>query len=116
MPSGTLSQAATLFKVMQVLADEMDRDLPLTSALVFARVARAGDEGIDQGKVQDELKMSSSTISRTAQSLGDVHYLKGRPGLGLVDRQMNLTDNHKRTLRLTAKGERVMAKVAGVLR
>lgn len=112
----TTTQAATLFRVMQILADELDRDLPLTSALVFARVARAGDEGIDQGKVQDELKMSSSTISRTAQTLGDVHYTKGKAGLGMIERQMNLTDNHKRTLRLTPRGERVMAKVAGALK
>lgn len=111
-----INQAATLFRVMQILADELDRDLPLTYGLVFARVARAGDEGIDQGRVQDELKMSSSTISRTAQGLGDIHYMKGKPGLGVIERQMNLTDNHKRTLRLTAKGERVMAKVAGVLK
>jgi DNA-binding MarR family transcriptional regulator len=111
-----INQAATLFRVMQTLADELDRDLPITYALVFARVARAGSEGIDQGKVQDELKMSSSTISRTAQGLGDIHYMKGKPGLGVIERQMNLTDNHKRTLRLTAKGERIMAKVAGTLK
>jgi DNA-binding MarR family transcriptional regulator len=111
-----LNQAATLFKVIQTIAGEIDQDLPLTYVLVFARVARAGAEGIDQGKVQDELKLNSSTISRTAQGLGDIHYQKAKPGLGLVERQMNLTDNHKRTLRLTPKGERLMVKVAGALK
>jgi DNA-binding MarR family transcriptional regulator len=108
MGNTTMTQAATLLKVMQVLADEMDRDLPLTSALVFARVAKAGGEGIDQGRVQDELKMSSSTI-------GEVHYLKSKPGLGLVDRLMDTTDNHKRILKLSAKGEKLAAKIAALL-
>ena len=114
--SSTTSQAATLFKVMQILTEEIDRDLPITSALVFVRVAKAGSEGIDQGQVQDDLKLSSSTMSRTAQTLGETHYGKDKPGLGLVVRTMDVRDNHKRIMQLTPKGERLMVKVNAALR
>lgn len=107
--------AATLYKMMTILADEMDVEMPLTQVLVFARVAVAGDAGIDQGRVQDELRMSSASASRTVQALSKVHYFKDRPGFDVVERVFDPKDNRKRTLKLTPKGEKLMARVQVLL-
>ena len=104
------ASAENLFRALRVLITEMDRDLPLTIPFVFMRIA-SQPNGVDQKDLMDELKIGSSQMSRTVQTLADVHYLKEKPGLGLIDRVMDLTDNRKRTLRLSAKGERLMAKI-----
>ena len=102
---------ASMYRALTTLADEIDRDLPITMLLVFARVAMAGDEGIDQMEVKDEIKASSGGMSRTVQTLGDVHYLKDKPGLQLITRAFDLRDNRRRLLKLTPKGERLWAKI-----
>lgn len=104
----TLSNALNLIKA---IADEMDRDLPITLPLVFLRVAQAGTAGVDQGQVQNELKLGSSSMSRTIQTLGKIHYLKERAGLDLVERSFDIADNRRRILKLTPKGERFLAKL-----
>lgn len=104
-----------MLRALVEMTAELDRDLPITAALVFLAVGRAGKAGLDQGQMQDELELSSSTTSRTVQSLGKTHYLKGRDGLDLVEREFDKTDNRKRVLRLTAKGERVMANILKAL-
>lgn len=98
----------TLLRALETLTVEIDRDLPITSALVFLAVARTGTEGCDQGRVMEELQLSSAGISRTVQTLGRTHYLKGKAGLDLVERQFDPTDNRRRVLRLTPKGTRLM--------
>lgn len=102
---------SSALQFMQTLAGEIDSDEQLSMALVFLRVAAAGGVGIDQGKLQDELQLSSAATSRTVQSLGKVHYSKKRDGYDLVDRAFDATDNRRRMLRLTPKGERLMAKL-----
>lgn len=108
MSTHNLNSALSLLKS---LADEMDRDTTLTLPLVFLRIAQAGSEGVDQGQVMRDLKIDASSMTRTVQSLGEVHYLKKRPGLGLVERAFDAADNRLRTLRLTPKGERFAAKL-----
>ena len=107
--------AQTVWKVLTILADELDRDAPLLQSLALAKIASHGEMGMDQGRLMDDLKTSSASASRTVQTLGTTHYLKDREGYGLVERQFDPVDNRKRTLRLTPKGERVMAKLQAVL-
>ena len=108
MSTHNVNSALSLLKV---LADEMDRDSNISLPLVFLRVAQAGSAGVDQGQLQTELKMGSSSISRAIQSLGKVHYLKAREGLDLVERAFDPSDNRRRTLKLTPKGERFVTKL-----
>lgn len=107
--------AQTVWKLLTILADELDRDAPLLQPMALIRIAQAGDVGMEQGRLMDDLKTSSASASRTVQTLGPMHYLKDREGYGLVERQFDQMDNRKRTLRLTPKGERVMAKLQAVL-
>ena len=107
--------AAILNKIVNILNAEMDREMPMTQVTVFARIAAAGDAGIDQGTLQDDLQMSSASMSRTVQALSPIHYFKDRPGLNVVERIFDPQDNRKRALRLNAKGQRLMAKLQEVL-
>lgn len=107
--------AGALLRAMTELTREIDRDLPITAALVLLSVARQGSEGADQGRIQDELEMSTASISRTVQTLGDVHYLKGKEGLKLITREFDPTDNRRRVLKLTPKGTKLLRAVLGAL-
>jgi DNA-binding MarR family transcriptional regulator len=106
-----LGEATSLLRLMQEMADVLDREAPLTQAIAFLRIAAAGDMGIDQGRLADDLKLSSAGASRTIQALSSIHYLKDRPGYGLVERVFDPTDNRKRELKLTSKGEKAVEKL-----
>lgn len=98
------------YKFLRVITADIDRDLPITVALVFAAIAKH-TEGIDQKDLMEELGIGSSGMSRTVQTLAEVHYTKGKPGLGLVKREMDLTDNRRRLLRLTWKGRQLLSNI-----
>jgi len=95
---------------MNLLVDRLERVLPFTSAMVFLAVARQGNCGLDQGRMRDELEMTSGTASRAVRSLGT------GGGRGLVERWFNKFDNRKRVLRLTPKGRRLLARTRRALR
>jgi DNA-binding MarR family transcriptional regulator len=113
--AGKQSAANTLYKLTTLIAEELDREMPVTQILAFARIALGGDAGVDQGRVQEELQMSSAGASRTIQALSKIHYHKDRPGFDVVERVFDAQDNRRRTLKLTAKGERIMAKIQAML-
>ncbi|HEV7611364.1 MAG TPA: MarR family winged helix-turn-helix transcriptional regulator [Steroidobacteraceae bacterium] len=99
---------------MKVLTAEVDRDLPITLISVFAGIA-AAPEGVDQKELMDALVIGSSSMSRAVQTLSDLHYMKGKPGLGLISRGMDLQDNKRRILKLTEKGMALSKKLSKVL-
>ena len=105
-------QATGLYRMVQALTTEMDRDMPITIPMAFLRIAMAGEDGLDQETLQKDLAASSSGITRTTQTLSDRHYLKEREGLQLVQRVMHPQDLRRRILRLTPKGEKLLAKCA----
>jgi len=59
----------------------------------------------------DDLVLSSSGASRTVQALSHVHWKKDREGLNLIERVIDPVDNRRRALRVTQKGERLIARV-----
>jgi DNA-binding MarR family transcriptional regulator len=105
------SEPTRLLRALTAMSEDLERDLPITAALVFLGVARHGCNGVDQGGLQEALGLSSAGISRTVQTLGKVHYLKGKEGLDLVSREMDPSDNRRRVLRLTSRGEKLMRSV-----
>jgi len=109
-----LTQAASFYRLLKILTTDMDRDLPITIPFVFARIA-ASPAGIDQKELMEELGIGSSGMSRTVQTLAEVHYAKGKPGLGLIERKMDLMDNRRRMLHLTLQGERLMSKITNAM-
>lgn len=108
--------AAALYRLAQEMSDILDRDTPLVQVLAFLRVAMSGDIGIDQGKLADDIALSNSGTSRTVQALSTMHYLKDRPGYGLVERVFDPTDNRRRELKLTAKGQKALDRLSESLK
>ena len=97
------SRERSAYRLMSALAGYIDRDSPLTIALVFSRVAAAGPSGIFQAAVQRELGLTSACMSRAVQSLSDVTH--GKCGLDLIYRSMDFArDGRSHILQLTAKG------------
>jgi DNA-binding MarR family transcriptional regulator len=92
-----------LFNVVRELSGVIDREFPITVALVFLRVAEAGPEGVLQATVMRELRLPESVLTRIVQSLSDGKQLK--PGLGLITRAIDSADGRHRILRVTTKGE-----------
>ena len=104
-------QAGSLYRLMQTIGEVLDRDIPLLHVSALLRIAMAGDEGIDQNALMTELKISASAMSRIVQLLSSVHYMKDKEGFGYVERVFDPVDNRKRNLRLTAAGEKALAKM-----
>jgi DNA-binding MarR family transcriptional regulator len=101
-----------MYRFMKALSQGIDRDFPITLALVFSRVVAAGDSGVLQATVQRELDLPSAVLTRSVQTLSSLHYGKAREGLGLIARSIDGPDGRHRTLRLTEKGEALAAAVS----
>ena len=109
---------------LQVLRDALDslgsrvgRDIALRQLHILCAVVAAGEDGIDASKLSRMTDTSSSAISRNVRILGDVHYDKQSPGLGLVSVQLDPMDNRRRVVKATKEGvEVVRALLSAVYR
>ena len=101
-----------LYKALQTLSDELGRELPVTQLLITLRLAVAGDIGIDNQKVMDEVELSSAGMVRAIATLGAPNEAKGAKegGLGVIERLTDPKDQRRRVLRLTPKGQKAVAK------
>lgn len=101
----------SMYNVVSALAAAIDRDAPMSLALVFARIAASGPAGVFQSAVQRELGLTPSSMSRAVLNLSDVHHSKTKPGLGLISRFMDSAcDGRQHILKLTDKGRELAAK------
>jgi DNA-binding MarR family transcriptional regulator len=99
------SQERSCYKLVSALANSIDREMPITIALVFSRVAAAGPSGIFQATVQRELGLTATSMTRAIQTLSEGHHTKAKPGLGLISRNMDFAvDGRQHILQLTEKG------------
>jgi DNA-binding MarR family transcriptional regulator len=102
------SRERSAYRLISALADSIDRDSPLTIALVFSRIAAAGPSGVFQATVQRELGLTAASMTRSLQTLSDGHHTKAKPGLGLISRQMDFArDGRQHILQLTDKGRQL---------
>jgi len=86
------------------LTAQLDRDSPITVALVYARVAVAGPQGVLQATLARELKLPESVVTRAVQALSRGNPANQRPGLELIAQTFDSADSRHRVLRLTEKG------------
>ena len=103
------SQVA-MYRFMQTLTASIDRNLPITIALVFSRVAAAGDSGVLQATVGRELGVSGAALSRSVKTLSAGAGCSG--GAALVARSIDGPDGRDKTLRLTEKGAALVAAMS----
>lgn len=109
---GTLKAAKGLYDLIGALAQEFDRDMSLGYLLTFLRVGMAGSEGIDQGRLGEEIGLSPAGMSRAVRALSEVSYDKQREGFGVVEFTLDPTDNRRRIIRLSQKGAQLINKLA----
>lgn len=109
---GTLKSAQDLYELIDALAQEFSRDTSLGYLLTFLRVGMAGGEGIDQGRLGEEIGLSPAGMSRAVRALSEVSYDKQREGFGVVEFDLDPTDNRRRIIRLSPKGEQIINKLA----
>jgi DNA-binding MarR family transcriptional regulator len=113
--SSRATAAGTLQRIFEILVKEFDRDCPVNQPYAFVRVANAGEAGLDQARLQDDMQLSSAGISRLVQALSKVSYQKDREGFDVIERRFDARDNRFRSLVLTSKGERVLNKLIDAL-
>lgn len=79
---------------------------------IFALIADAGRDGIDQATL---IVRGNSTRATVARHVADLSILtaKGEKGPDLVTNQPDPNNRRGRLVRLTAKGERVAAELLG---
>lgn len=109
---GTLKSAKDLYELIDALAQEFGRDMSLGYLLTFLRVGMAGGVGIDQGRLVEEIGLSPAGMSRAVRALSEVSYDKQRDGFGVVEFALDPTDNRRRIIRLSTKGEKLIDKLA----
>tara|TARA_B100001939_G_scaffold342295_1_gene353222 strand:- start:853 stop:1254 length:402 start_codon:yes stop_codon:yes gene_type:complete len=95
----------------RVLGEQLDTNMPWHQGVIFLTVATVNqDEGIDMKEMARVTGLSTSSVSRNIQALGEWHRLQ-RPGLGVVETITDWKDRRRRPVRLSHKGRRVMEEV-----
>jgi len=112
------ANALPILRAMEVLANALGPDAPMSYARAFLCVALAGDAGLDQGQMAKQLDASPSSAVRAVQALGKYSWLKDqhgnrKPGLDLIDSVQNSRNLRLRTLTLNANGRRLLARLGG---
>ena len=108
----------TVLRALEALSSELGVDAPLTYARVLLYVSVAGDSGMDHGDLTKMLDTSPAATVRATQALGKFHWTKDehgnkKPGLDLMETEQNPQNFRLRTHKLTAKGKRLIEKLAG---
>lgn len=100
-------------KLIDLLADEMDRTAPLHNVQAFLEVAVSSAEGnaLEVKEIQQRLGMTSSALSRALGAIGEWSYTH-KPGLDLVKAKMDYTDRRRKPMVLTDRGEKLAQRCA----
>lgn len=110
-----VEETRSLRAALTELAKATTVDLQVRQVLILLRVAEAGDQGVDAGRLAEDTGASPASVSRTVRTLGEIHYAKQHEGFGLVELQFDPTDNRKRVIKLTPDGRALLRAVLGKL-
>lgn len=77
--------STTLVRILRAvqLFRALDGGMPIRLVGVFVAVAE--DEGGTVGELAERLRLPTASASRAIAALSDRHWIKGKPGLGLVN-------------------------------
>lgn len=89
------------------------RDMPVGKLLSLITVALK--EGLTVDDYAKRADISPTTMSRHLLDLGEVDR-NGKPGLGLVEGRINITNQRERIYGLTPKGRDLLSQIIGVIR
>ncbi len=109
----TDAKTATLLKrVIQSVGDNLDPNMTLHQLHIFLTIAdstfRSGE--IEQRRLEEDCELSAAAISRNVSYLGPWSS-RQKPGLGLVEVTVDLSNRRRHPVQLTKKGRNVMKKL-----
>jgi DNA-binding MarR family transcriptional regulator len=104
-----------MLKALHTLRTELDGELTLNQVVALVEVAVATEKGepLEMLELQTRMHLPSATISRITSAFSELHWLKDRPGLDLIEQRLDMQDRRRKSLKLTSKGSKLMAKVLG---
>lgn len=86
----------------------LDREIPAQVLTVFFYVA--SHEGCTTVEMPDAVGLAQSSVSRCTDWLSDYHRL-GKPGMGLIIKQIDQHDRRLRRLYLSEKGKVLVSQI-----
>lgn len=103
--------AGRLADVLDVIAEELGTDVPLTQVLALLRTAHEGGT-VDQGKLAEVVGVSPANMSRTVRVLSrEGRRDQDTPGKDMIEFVLDPSDNRRRQVRLNLSGEKLMMAV-----
>ncbi|MGL5935042.1 MAG: hypothetical protein ACRCZI_05410 [Cetobacterium sp.] len=105
-----LAKLSMITSEIRLLDDEMQ-----TQTLDFLLRVAAHPEGVSQVDIAARVGLSSSALSRNCEILGEGITKKGKPGLGLINTEEGWPDRRRKTMKLTAKGQRFVEQLIRIL-
>lgn len=107
-----------LSSILDIIAAELDPEMPLQQIRAFLIVARGGGDGVPRQQIERELKFSPTAITRITQKLASEGYMtagKREPGYGVIEQFRNPQNYRETMFKLSTKGERLLSKIAARL-
>ena len=99
-----------LSKAFIPFANYNEREVSCTTLVLFLTIAEAGGDGVLQADLALKLGVAKSSISRNACLLSDATH-KGKPGMGLIRREVHPHDARINLLRLTDLGKQMYDRI-----
>lgn len=100
-----------LLEVINIVR-QLDREMPAQVLATLFYVATHDD--CHKQALEEELEFTAASGSRNTAWLSDKHRL-GKPGLGLITKNVDPSNRRRQTLKLTTKGHQLMSQLRGVL-
>ena len=100
-----------LLEVINIVR-QLDREMPAQVLATLFYVATHDD--CHKQALEEELEFTAASGSRNTDWLSDKHRL-GKPGLGLITKNVDPSNRRRQTLKLTKKGHQLMSQLRGVL-
>lgn len=101
----------TLLRVVNAVR-LIDDTMPVQTLSVLLGVAQKGPVSVNE--LATLTGLSQSATSRNAAALSDLHWLK-RPGLGLVQLDVDPMELRKKLVTLTPKGQKFVDQLVGLI-
>lgn len=89
-------------------------DLPAQTMLTLLEIGKASPDGISMADLGQRTGLTQSSVSRNVSALSRVGR-KGKPGADLVRRDEDPLDRRNKIVALTAKGNRLITAIEGIV-
>jgi len=107
-----IKTATTIRRMLQTMEQHLDPDMTLKQLLIFMTIAeytyKSGE--VEQRRLEDECELSAAAISRNVAKLGQWSS-RQKPGLGVVEVTVDLSNRRRHPVQLTKAGRNVMKKL-----